>query len=205
MRIRYPIPVAVRLQALHRELNAQMKIRITEPVFFLGESRKIGDILEAPIGPYRTQIIPGGLSRIAQFVEMPEEIKQVIQEAAAQQTAPALQTSTVAAGGPSASSALPPASFAEATAAIIKPAAPASKPISKTAAMLSALAARRRKLEATIANEATAYAARLTEIETIVPAVFGKAKASLDDRQASLGEIDASLVELSNAGGSDPL
>ena len=61
-----------------------MKIRITEPVFFLGSPRQPDDILDnVTVGPYRTQVIPGGLSRTAQFVEMPEEIKQVLQVAAA--------------------------------------------------------------------------------------------------------------------------
>jgi hypothetical protein len=79
---KYPISSALALAALHRELNAQMKIQITEPVFFLHQDRKPGDVLDKlDAGPHRTRVIPGGLELIPQFVEMPDEIKNVIQNA----------------------------------------------------------------------------------------------------------------------------
>jgi hypothetical protein len=84
VRVKYPLPVALRLQALHRQLNAQMKIKITEPVFFLHEDRKPGDVLDnVKTGPFRSRIIPGGLELTPQFVEMAEEIKATIADAVA--------------------------------------------------------------------------------------------------------------------------
>lgn len=187
---------------LARAIDA-MRIRITEPTFFLGQDRKEGDILDqVEVGPFRTKVIPGGLARIPQFVEMPEEIKRTIAVAAAdvgkvEDILPPMPAQQANALTPA------PGSFGEATAAVLKPAA-AAAPISRTAALLSGLAARRRKLEETIANEADAYAKHLDEVEGHVPAVFSKAKTSLDDRQASLGEIDASLKEFAGAN-RDPL
>lgn len=56
-----------------------MRFRISEPVFFLHKDRIIGEIMEAEVGPYRNVATGGGLQRIAQFVEMPDEIKEVLQ------------------------------------------------------------------------------------------------------------------------------
>ena len=80
---KYPLATAIRLRLLHRELNAQMRFRITEPTFFLHKAREIGEIMEAPVGPYRNVATGGGLQRIPQFVEMPDEIKMIIENAAA--------------------------------------------------------------------------------------------------------------------------
>lgn len=52
-----------------------MKIQITEPVFFLGQDRQPGDVLEAEVGPYRYEPGAGGLKRTAQFVRLPEPVK----------------------------------------------------------------------------------------------------------------------------------
>lgn len=168
-----------------------MRFRIIEPVFFLHAQREIGDIIEAPVGPYRNVAGAFGLQRIPQFVEMPDEIKDIIVNAAQD-----AEKQTVAAADVG--------SFAEATAAVLKPVA-APAPVSRTADVLTALAIRRRKMEETIITEATAYAKRLGEVETSIPTTFAKASASLDDRQASLGEIDASLIDFAGANDIDPL
>lgn len=51
-----------------------MKIRITEPVFFFGKQRSVGEIMEAPVGPFRQVVVPGGLKNIPQFVELPRAV-----------------------------------------------------------------------------------------------------------------------------------
>lgn len=207
MRARYPIPIALRLQALHRELNAQMKIRITEPTFFLGQNRKVDEVLtDVEVGPVRTEVIPGGLKRIPQFVEMPEEIKDITKVAAADvgnvaSILPVPQPSPVEEPAKTATPAS--GSFAEATASVLKsPAAPPA-PVNKTAAMLSALASRRRNLEKSIVDQANSYGEKLKALETKAPDVFKKADASLEDRDASLGELSDSLRDF--AGANDPL
>ena len=192
--VKYPLATAIQLRLLHRELNAQMRFRITEPTFFLHKAREIGEIMEAPVGPYRNIATGGGLQRIPQFVQMPDEIKDVIVNAVKADPPVEKQTVTSAEVG----------TFADATASVLKPAA-SPKPVSRTASVLTALAGRRRKLEETIITEATAYAKKLGEVEAGVPSTFAKASASLDDRQASLGEIDASLVDFAGANDIDPL
>ena len=182
-----------------------MRFRITEPTFFLHQDRTIGEIMEAPVGPYRMVATGGGLQRIAQFVEMPDEIKEIIQVAAADvgnvasilpipPPSPVEQPAKPANG-----------SFAEATAAVLKPAAAAPSPVNKTAGILSALALRRRKLEESIVNDATDYGKELSALETDAPAVFVKAKESLADRRASLGEFSESLKDFAGANDTDPL
>lgn len=59
-----------RLIALLDELTP-MKFRITEPVFFFGKQRSVGEEMEGPVGPYRQVVMPGGLKNIPQFVELP--------------------------------------------------------------------------------------------------------------------------------------
>lgn len=51
-----------------------MRFRITEPTFWRGQERKVGDELEDVAGPFRTQLGAGGLQKINQFVELPEQI-----------------------------------------------------------------------------------------------------------------------------------
>lgn len=188
-RVVYPLPIALRLIALHAELNAQMKIRITEPVFFLGLDRKAGDILDCEVGPYRSKIIPGGLARIPQFVQMPEEIKQTIEQAAVAHVTPPP----------------PKASFAEATAAVLKPPAPPAKPAGVSlAGQIAALTTRRRKLNRTIEVELAAYTEKLVEVETRLPEVMAKANARVEDEATSLGDLDTSLTDFVGAN-ADPL
>src|ERR1700733_14666586 len=61
-----------RLEALYHEL-APMKFRITEPgVFFWGKERQVGEIMDAPTGPYRYEMVGGqGRVGIPQFEEIP--------------------------------------------------------------------------------------------------------------------------------------
>lgn len=184
----YPIPVAFRLMALHRELNAQMKIRITEPVFFLGADRKAGDILkDVASGPFRTKVVPGGLERIPQFVEMPEEIKQIIQHAASAVPATPVQTPT--------SAVLPPATFADATAAVLKPApvAPKGNPL---AARIRALATRRAKFGDLAASLLDSGEKQMTRIEADAPAVLQRANQAAQDELAAITDLGDSLQEL---------
>jgi hypothetical protein len=52
-----------------------MKFRITEPTFFFQKDRHVGEVMEAPVGPYRNEVVGGqGLKRVPQFVELPHEI-----------------------------------------------------------------------------------------------------------------------------------
>jgi hypothetical protein len=67
--------VTRRLTNLYREI---MKFRITEDTFFQGQNRKVGDILDFPVGPYRNEVQgPNGLQRIPQFVEVAESVQHV--------------------------------------------------------------------------------------------------------------------------------
>lgn len=52
-----------------------MQFRITEPVFFLGANRRTGDVLEAPVGPYKSITGQNGRpQRIPQFeVILPDQ------------------------------------------------------------------------------------------------------------------------------------
>ena len=71
---RKSVRVNHRLNSLLNELKP-MKFRITEDVFFFGRLRKAGEVMEAPVGPYKSQPGAGGLKRIPQFVELPHEIQ----------------------------------------------------------------------------------------------------------------------------------
>ena len=60
--------VTRRLTNLYDEI---MKFRITEDTFFNGQHRKVGDVLDFPVGPYRNVLEGGnGLQRIPQFEEL---------------------------------------------------------------------------------------------------------------------------------------
>src|ERR1700676_3935466 len=54
-----------------------MRFRITEPVFFLHRDRIVGEVMEAPVGPYRNQAGAGGLKRFPQFVEITEKMSKL--------------------------------------------------------------------------------------------------------------------------------
>lgn len=187
MRAKYPIPVVFRLQALHRELSAQMKFRITEPTFFLHSERKVGEIMEAPVGPYRNVATGGGLQRIPQFVEMPEEIKQVIENAAAnalpQQVGTAQNTLTPAV-------ALAPA----------KPTKP-----NPLAARVRALTARRAKFTDFAADLLDTGEKLMTDLEANGPTILQRGVDSTKDEIDAIVDLDDALKQFAAGNGGDPL
>lgn len=177
--------------ALHRELNAQMKIRITEPVFFLGSNRQVGDVIDAPVGPYRTQVIAGGLTRIAQFVEMAEEIKQTIQDAAgsAAKVAEPAAIPVVAQGNA-------PAPFGEALAVVLKPTAPPAPSAAKAgslAARVRALTTRRAKFHDLAAAILAQGEDRMTKIEASGPDVLQRSVNQAQDELTAILDLDDAM------------
>ncbi len=184
-----------RLEALYHEL-APMKFRITQPVFFWGKERQVGEIMEAPVGPYKNTLVGGqGLVRVPQFEEIPvtEETQTVISNQAANPAPITIATSAV--------NTPLPASFAEATAAIVKPANKPATQAKTTASLLSQLATRRNKLHDTIKADIDTYAKRLADMETNAPAVFVKANTMLDDEQSGFKDLEDSLQEFAGANG----
>ena len=154
-----------------------MKFRITEDTFFDGQLRKVGDVMEFPVGPYRNVVEGGiGLQRIPQFEEL----------AVMTETAPTVP---------------PPATFADATATVIRPTKPAATQAKSTAALLSQLAVRRSKLHDTIKGEVDAYGKRLADMETKAPDVFARANTILDDESAGFKDLEDSLQEFAGANG----
>ena len=192
LRVVYPLPVALRLIALHRELSAQMKIRITEPTFWLGAERKAGDVLDnQQTGPFRSELSPGfGLKRVPQFVEMAEEIKQEPAPALAVPPPVTIEPPKVA----------PPASgsFAEATAAVLKPAPavavkPAANPL---AARVRALTARRAKFQDVATGMLEQGEATMTKVETDGPAILEQAVNASHDELAAITDLGDSLKDM---------
>jgi hypothetical protein len=61
----------------NQEWRDAMKIRITEPVFFEGKNRQVGEEMDVERGPYRKVLTPNvyGYELEPQFVELPIEIK----------------------------------------------------------------------------------------------------------------------------------
>lgn len=57
-----------------------MRFKITEPTFFLHKERQPGEIMEAPMGPYRNVATGGGLQRIPQFEEIKDEMQNPFKE-----------------------------------------------------------------------------------------------------------------------------
>lgn len=172
-----------RLEALYAELTKPMKIRITEDTFFYGQERRAGDVMNAPDGPYKNTVVGGkGLVRVPQFVELPEQIMT--------ETQPTPEPAVP-----------PPASFGEATAAVLKPVPKPATQAKTNASLLSQLATRRNKLHDTIKTNIDDYAKRLTDMETQAPAVFVKANALLDDEHAGFRALEDSLQEFAGANG----
>ncbi len=217
-RARYDLTTK-KLQRLHQELSTFMRIRITEPTFFLGQERKAGDVLEnVQVGPFRTHVVQGGLARIPQFVEMAEEIKQapeqvVVTAAEVGSVAAVVVTSEMVPevkpiavlDKPEVVPVKPAAgTFGEALASIQKPVSPPLRPESATVGMLAALTARRRALHKTTQEKIVAFTQRLADQEVSVPKVFAKANARLDDEIAASDDFDSSLKDFAGANG-DPL
>lgn len=162
-------------------------IRITEPVYFLGEQRKPGDVLHAEMGPYRTETIPGGLKRIAQFVDMPEEIKQVIEQAAA--NAMPMQT------GGTAANAMPAVSVNPAPAAKV---APKANPL---AARIRGLTTRRAKFQDYAASLLDEGEQAMGDIETNGPAILERSVQASQDELTAISDLGDSLKEMDRANG----
>lgn len=71
-----------RLESLYQEA---MKFTITEPTFFQGSDRRVGDILDFPTGPVTyKRALNGKMEPVPQYVELPEEIKTPVTEPTAQ-------------------------------------------------------------------------------------------------------------------------
>lgn len=68
-RIKYD-RITIRLTNLYREL---MKFRITEDTFFDGQQRRVGDVLDFPVGPVKyVRSLNGKMVRVPQHAEMAE-------------------------------------------------------------------------------------------------------------------------------------
>lgn len=196
-RARYPLAVALRLQAIHRELNAQMDIRITEPVFFLGSQRRIGEVIRnVQVGPHRSQVIPGGLQRIPQFVEMPEEITNTITNAAAAVPKPASD-----AAAPAVASDLPPAPVPQPAPPKGASPAPVGNPL---AARVRALTTRRAKFIDLAATIIAPAERDMTQIETTGPAILQKVSEAAHDELAAITDLGTSLKEMAAGANGDP-
>jgi hypothetical protein len=82
-RLEFEIAAAVRKLRIDRRLKhllaELMKFRITEDVFFQQKERKAGEVMEAPLGPYKFMATGGGLKRVPQFevIEMAEEPQKI--------------------------------------------------------------------------------------------------------------------------------
>ncbi len=152
-----------------------MRFRITEPVFFWGKERHAGEIMEAPVGPYRNFPTGGGLQRIPLFVEMPEEIKQTIEQAAGTPTVAPAATAVV-----------------ESKPAPIK-VAPKANPL---AARIRALTTRRAKFQ----DEASAILAQgetvMTQIEANGPDILKRAHQASFDELTAITDLGSSLKEM---------
>jgi hypothetical protein len=180
---KYPLATAFRLRLLHRELNAQMRFRITEPTFFLHKDREIGEIMEAPVGPYRNVATGGGLQRMPQFVEMPDEIKDIIQTAVANEAKDAPTVLTV----PSVVNAPSPVKVA-----------PKANPL---AARIRALTTRRAKFQDDAAAILGPAETAMTEIETNGPVVLKRAAQASNDEMTAITDLATSLKELDATNG----
>lgn len=162
-------------RALEQAVANMKKIRITEPVFFLGEQRQPGDIMHAEVGPVRTERVPGGLSRIPQFVEMPEEIKQTIEQAAA--------------------SAMPAVTVNAAPAPKI---APKANPL---AARIRGLTTRRAKFQDYAASLLDEGEKAMGDIETNGPAILERSVQASQDELTAISDLGDSLKEMDRANG----
>jgi hypothetical protein len=169
-----------------------MRFRITEPTFFLHKERKVGEIMEAPVGPYRNFATSGGLQRIPQFVEMPDEIKEIIQDAAA---APAPPVEAV----------LPmPSPLPVADPAAAAPKRPIAKP-NPLAARVRALTARRAKFQDFAAGLLDTGEKHMTEMEQQGPLILTRAVESAKDEIDAIVDLDDAMKQFAASNGGDPL
>src|SRR5581483_8518979 len=144
-----------------------MRFRITEPTFFWGKHRQPGEIMEAPTGPYRNFATGGGLQRIPQFIEMPDENAQAIQHIAANNAQPIVQQATQ-------QSTAAPLAVPQVT---IK-AAPKANPL---AARIRALTTRRAKFQDEAASILDPAETAMTQIESDGPMILKKVSNAATD------------------------
>jgi hypothetical protein len=174
-----------RLEALYHEL-APMKFRITEPTFFWGKERQVGEIMDAPVGPYRNTVVGGqGLVRVPQFEE-------IMTDTTAAATAP--DTGTIAA---------PPAgTFAQATASVLNPtpAAPKAKP-APLAARVRALTARKAKFQDLAAGLLSAGETAMATIENDGPGILQRANQATQDEVTAILDLDDAMKQFADTNG----
>jgi hypothetical protein len=153
-----------------------MRFEITEPTFFWGKQRQVGEIMEAPVGPYRNFATGGGLQRIPQFIEMPEEIVETMQTAVA-------------------------ASSVQPTAPSVAPAIKIAPKANPLAARIRSLTTRRAKFQdeasSILAQGETAMAA----IEANGPAILKRASQASTDELTAIADLATSLKELDATNG----
>lgn len=158
-----------------------MRFRIIEPVFFLHRQRRVGEVMEAPVGPYRNVAGAFGLQRIPQFVEMPEEIKTIIQDAA--------QGSLGAQGqAGNAVNALTPSLAVAAKA-------------NPLASRIRALTTRRAKFQDAAAAILSQGEAAMTDVEANGPAILKRATEASQDELTAITDLGTSLKELDATNG----
>lgn len=176
--------VTRRLRSLHLEL---MRIRITEELFFFGKERHPGDVMDVEVGPYRTEVMPGGLRRIPQFVEMPEDTQEPDHPPVTEPT-PVVP---------------PKATFADATASILNPTpvvavAPKANPL---AARVRALTARRAKFQDDAAAILGQGESMMTEIEATGPQILQRSVDASHDELTAIKDLGSSLNEMAASNG----
>lgn len=174
--------VTRRLRSLYRELTDPMRIKITEPAFWLGQERKPGDILDNQItGPFRIEAGAGGIKRIAQFVEMADENQQQTAQAA-----PLVDTGTAAS--------------AIQTPALIPPAAPAktAPKANPIAARIRALTGRQAKFDDYAASLLDKGEAAMAKVETDGPAILERSVEAAQDKLTAITDLADSLKEMGN-------
>ena len=161
-----------------------MKFKITSPVFFWGKERQPGEIMDAPVGPYRNTVVGGqGLVRVPQFEEI-----SVTDTTTAAPTAPATTPAT--------------ATFAQATAAVLNPApvAPKAKP-APLAARVRALTARKAKFQDLAAGLLTAGETAMATIENDGPGILTRANQSTQDEVTAILDLDDAMKQFAESNG----
>lgn len=165
----------IRFSQYARDLaEAIMKFRITENTFFDQKERMVGDVMEAPVGPYRYQRGPDGkMQRIAQF--------EVIEDS------PAMADPVV-----------PPVNQIAPAPAATAPAKPAPivDPIKKTITGASALGADfKARIAASLANVNAAKTQVTSSLDNLdasaarAVTVAAAIQAEADDLNASIGQV----------------
>ena len=165
-----------RLTNLYRELEP-MKFRFTEALFFWGKDRKAGEVMEAPVGPYRSTIQGG---RIAQFEEIPDPVTSAAQ-GQMPTSGPAAQSPGLTNLGTAAST-LPPATLQQAPTSI----SPMSITGIQSGAFQAQLDAMRKKLADRLTKGLSkidgAAEAGAAKMDAAVDGIVAKVDAEIEDK-----------------------